>query len=349
MRAGTRRIEPLVKRTLAFDWSRAQPGAALLCLPAVALSLAAGAAVGRPRVGIMAAAGAFSVGLGSFQQIRGSRRLPMLVAAVGICLSSWIGTLAGLSPALTIALTGLWGAACGLAWASSPGASWLALQCLIWLVISTAYPAHGTLALVRGSCALAGGLLQMLVVSTAWRVAGRIPGPASPVAAPAGNTNRARAWRAAHAGIVLAVSMGLARVVGLANSYWIPMTAAIVTRPAFRQTLERGVARTAGTLAGAALATLAAWAIHPNPLAVSGLVLLFAAASYVLVFVNYAAFVATLTAYVVFLLALAGAAERTVVVHRAVCTLLGAGVAWLGHALFDGVERAVAADHPARD
>ena len=68
-----------------------------------------------------------------------------------------------------------------------------------------------------------------------------------------------------------------------------------------------------------------------------------------LVFVNYAAFVATLTAYVVFLLALAGAAERTVVVHRALCTLLGAGLAWLGHALFDGVERAVAADQPAGD
>ncbi|HVY39920.1 MAG TPA: FUSC family protein [Polyangia bacterium] len=345
----TRRIQPLVQRTLAFDWSRAQPGAALLCLPALALALAAGAAAGRPRVGIMAAAGAFSVGLASFQQIRGSRRLPMLVAAVGICLSSWIGTLAGWSPGLTIALTALWGAACGVAWASGPGVSFVALQCFIWLVISSAYPARGTMALVRGSCALAGGLVQMLVVSTAWRVTGRVSGPASPVGAAIASTTRARAWRAAHAGLVLAVSMALARVVGLANSYWIPMTAAIVTRPAFRQTVERGVARTAGTLAGAAVATVAAWAVHPSPLALSGLVLLFAAASYVLVFVNYAAFVATLTGYVVFLLALAGAGEWTVVEHRALCTLMGAALAWLGHALFDGVERAVAAGQPASD
>ena len=266
MRAGTRRIEPLVKRTLAFDWSRAQPGAALLCLPAVALSLAVGVAVGRPRVGIMAAAGAFSVGLGSFQQIRGSRRLPMLVAAVGICLSSWIGTLAGLSPALTIALTGLWGAACGRRLGVQPG------RLVAGAAVSHLAGDLDRLPRARnvgaGARILRAGRRSRADAGGLDRLAAGGPG-SGPRLARGGSarqhTNRARAWRAAHAGLVLAVSMALARVVGLANSYWIPMTAAIVTRPAFRQTVERGVARTAGTLAGAALATLAAWAVHPNP------------------------------------------------------------------------------------
>ncbi len=343
MAARARRIKPLVKRTLAFDWSRAQPRAALLCLPAIAAPLALGIALGRPRAGMMCAAGAFSVGFGSFQELRQLRRLPMLVAAAGICLSSWIGTAAGTCTPLAIALVAVWGAVCGVAWTTSPGAGWLALQCLIWLVISTAYPARGSDALVRGSCALAGGLVQIAVVWTAWKVSGGPPPPASAAGAPDVRAARARAWRAAHSGVILAVAMALARFVHLGNAYWIPITAAIVTRPAFRQTVERGLARTVGTLAGAAIATLMAWALHPRFAVLAVLVLAFAAAAYVLLYVNYASFAACVTAYVVFLLTLAGAAEHTIVAHRLLCTVLGAGLAWLGHALFDGVERTVGA------
>lgn len=71
------------------------------------------------------------------------------------------------------------------------------------------------------------------------------------------------------------------------------------------------------------------------------LVVLFAAVGYLLLYVNYAAFAASLTAYVVFLLTLAGAPERAVVARRAFCTVLGAG---LGHLLFTSVERAGGAE-----
>ena len=324
-----------------FDWSRAQPRAALLCLPAIALPLALGIGLGRTRAGMMCAAGAFSVGFGSFQQLRQSRRLPMLVAAAGICLSSWIGTWGGLSPGVAIALAGVWGAAAGAAAVTSPGASWLALQCLIWLVISTAYPAHGQAALLRGSCALAGGLFQMLVVWTGWWLGGRIPPAASTPLTPMENLARVRTWRAIHSGLILVISVALAHTVRLGNSYWIPMTAAIVTRPAFRQTVERGLARTVGTMAGAAIATLATSALHPRLLVLSVLVLVFAAGGYLLLFVNYAAFAASITAYVVFLLSMAGAPERTLVEHRLLSTLMGAALAWLGHALFHRAEQAL--------
>jgi hypothetical protein len=341
-------LRGLVHGTLSFEWSRAQPRAAALCLPAVALPLALGVALGHPRIGMMLAAGAFSVGYGSFQELRGSRRLPMLIAAAGMCLSSWIGTIAGGSPVAAVALAGIWGAAYGSSWSESPGASWIALQCTIWLLISTAYPARGLPALTRGACVLGGGFLQMIVVWTTWAVRGATLQPAAPAAVDHAHTTiRLRAWHALHASVILMLSMGLARTIHLANSYWIPMTAAIVTRPELRQTFQRGVARTAGTLAGAAIATAAAFLLRPLPGLLALLVVLFAAAGYLLLYVNYAAFAASLTAYVVFLLTLAGAPERAVIARRALCTVLGAGLAWLGHLLFAGVDRAAAGVVPS--
>ena len=336
----------LARGTLTFDWSHAQPGAALLCLPALALPLAVALVTDHVRQGMMMAAGAFSVGFGSFQELHGSRHRPMLVAAVGMCVSSWIGTLAGLSSAAAVALAGVWGAAYGLAWTIGPAASWIALQCLVWLVISSAYPASGLRLLTRGSFVLAGGLLQMLIISTVWRVRGRMSpamGSAARAAEPAlaspSSGRRARACQALRAGAVLALGMGAARWLRLPSGYWIPMTAAIVMRPALHQTIERGLARALGTLAGAAIATLIAFALRPLPVLLSVLVLIFAGAAFVLVYVNYAAFAACLTSYVVFLLALAGAAEATVVVHRILNTLIGAGLAFAGHLVFARLER----------
>jgi hypothetical protein len=333
-------LRRLVHGTLAFDWTRAQPRAAALCMPAVAIPLALGIALGQPRLGMMVAAGAFSVGFGSFQELRGSRRLPMLIAAAGMCLSSWIGTITGGSPTAAVALAGIWGAAYGAAWSESPGVSWIALQCTIWLLISTAFPARGLAALTRGACVAGGGLLQMAVVWTTWALRGppRHEG-AAPAVDHAHTTTRQRLWHAVHASTILMLSMALGRTTHLANSYWIPMTAAIVTRPELHQTVERGLARTAGTLAGAAIATAAAFLLHPLPWLLALLVVLFAATGYLLLYVNYAAFAASLTAYVVFLLTLAGAPERAVIARRALCTVLGAGLAWLGHVLFASVER----------
>ncbi|HXJ21277.1 MAG TPA: FUSC family protein [Polyangia bacterium] len=334
-------LRRLMHGTLAFDWTRVQPRPAALCMPAVAVPLALGVALGQPRLGMMVAAGGFSVGFGSFQELRGSRRLPMLGAAAGMCLSSWIGTILGGSPTAAVVLAGIWGAAYGAAWSESPGVSWIALQCTIWLLISTAFPAHGLAALTRGACVAGGGLLQMAVVWTTWAIRGTTghEGGPAPAVDHAHTTTRQRLWHAVHASTILVLSMALGRMTHLANSYWIPMTAAIVTRPELRLTVERGVARTAGTLAGAAIATAAAFLLHPLPWLLALLVVIFAAAAYLLLYVNYAAFAASLTAYVVFLLTLAGAPERAVIARRALCTVLGAGLAWLGHVLFAGVER----------
>lgn len=328
---------------LTFDWSQSQPAAAALCLPALALPLAIGVASGHVRLGMMTAAGAFSVGFGSFQRLGSSRLTPMLVAAAGMCVSSWIGTVGGLSATAITLLCAVWGAVYAHAWTRGPGASWIALQCLIWLVLSSAYPASGWGALRRGTFVLGGGLLQMGSVALAWRLTGRVAhvaGAATRAAEPALTTlspGTVQRWKVVRVATTLALAMALAHGLALPNGYWIPMTAAIVTRPGLQDTFQRGLARVAGTLAGAIVSTLIAHALHPLPGVLALVVVLFAGASYQVVYVNYAAFAACLTSYVVFLLALVGAPAAPTIVHRIQNTLIGGALAGLGHAASVGL------------
>ena len=69
------------------------------------------------------------------------------------------------------------------------------------------------------------------------------------------------------------------------------MTALLVLKPDFRQTLTRGVARIAGTLVGVEIATLIAAGIRPGALALAVLVIVFAWLCYSLLQVNYAIYV----------------------------------------------------------
>jgi hypothetical protein len=337
----------LAHETFIFDWSKFSPEAALRCVPAIAIPLVIGVSTGHPRQGIMAAAGAFSVGFGSFQELRHSRTAPMLVAAIGMCVSSWIGSIAGHSHLATVLISALWGFLYGTVWTLSPGTAWTALQCVVWLVISTAYPQSGLQALTRGSLMLAGGVLQMLLVLALWRIQGTVNpvlGGSSTleedrILSHAIEADPGRRLQAIRAAIVLAVSAAAYRYMRLPNAYWIPMTAAIVMKPALVQTFQRGLARVLGTLAGAALATLIASALQPQPWILVALVVVFAWTCYLLIYVNYAVFAVCVTSYVVFLLALAGLPEASLITHRMIATLLGGGIAWIVHAMFSPLER----------
>ncbi len=347
----------LTRETLIFDWSKFHPGAALLCLPAIAASLAIGLGTGHARQGVMAAAGAFSVGFGSFQALRHSRRTPMLLAAIVMCISSWIGTAAGNSAAGTIFVCTLWGFLYGTIWTASPGTAWIALQGVVWLAISTAYPQSGLGALTRGSLVLAGGLLQMIFIVSFWQISGFVsppfggPSEADEVATleaamQVGWRQRIQALRAA---LILGIAAALYRWLATPNAYWIPMTAAIVMKGTLQQTFQRGLARIVGTLAGAALATLLAAILRPDPWVLAALVVLFTGLSYLMIYVNYVTFAVCLTAYVVFLLALAGLPESAVIAHRSMSTILGGAIALAIHAVFSPAEKnACGADTPVR-
>jgi hypothetical protein len=339
-------LRQLTHETLIFDWTKFLPKAALRCVPAIAIPLVVGISVGHPRQGLMAAAGAFTVGFGTFQELRGSRVTPLLTGAIGMCVSSWIGSVAGHSNISIILISALWGFLYGTVWNLSPGIAWTGLQCVIWLVISTAYPQSGLQALERGSFMLAGGLLQMAIILAIRRITGTmnpvLGGNSTPeenaIVSHALGADRGMRLQAFRAAIVLAVSAAAYRYLALPNGYWIPMTAAIVMRPMLVQTFQRGLARILGTLAGAAVATVIASLLRPQPWILVALVVFFVWACYMVIFVNYALFAICLTAYVVFVLALAGLPESGLIVHRTVNTLLGGGIAWIVHALFAPLE-----------
>ena len=135
--------------------------------------------------------------------------------------------------------------------------------------------------------------------------------------------------------LTVALSTEFYRRLGIQSGYWTPMTALLVQKPAFSETLTRGLARIAGTLAGATLATIL---ITHVPLSQStmdwtlaALTSGFAFLSFATNPVNYGLFVLCLTSYIVFLLSLNQIPGPEIAHRRALCTVAGAAIALLIH------------------
>ena len=334
-------------RVFQADWSKLDLRSPLRCLPAIALVLAVGIATGYTRASVAMAAGAYSVGFGSFHQIRGSRVLPMLLAAFGMGMASWAGTLAGLSAAASAYMAGV--AAFVYAWISQydPEASWVALQAAIWLVISTGYPERGLQSLVRGSLVLAGGLLQTAVIVLWWRLEKAIAleavdcrfRAATPAAAQPASDDLPRWLFPLRAGLTLAAAAALYKWLSKQNGYWLPMTALIVVRREFHDAMQRGLARVAGTITGAAVASLIVYIAPSSPWIRAAGVVLFAWGCYALFWVSYAHFAMCLTSYLAFLFSFAGLESEGVIVRRVVFTAMGGALVFLMHWIAERIVR----------
>jgi len=331
-----------LREVARFDSSKLDLRTALSCLPAIALPLIAGFWLGH-RESLVAAGGAMSVGFGSWQRISESRTVPLLCAAFGMAFAAAVGTLVG-NGSISVALTiGGWGFLCGLLWALDAGAWWVCLQCAIALLIAAAFPNDLAGAALRGCLVLTGGLLQTLVALivqpevrspiAGMRINWRRPGlhralkRLRPHIAP-----RSAAFRyGVRLAITLAVGAGTTRALNMRQWYWVPMTALLVLKPDLHQTLVRGFARIAGTIVGAAIATLIAAWLRPSAPVLVVLVLISAALCFTLLNVNYAAYAIAITSYVAFLLALVGLPELATVHTRVVNTALGGLLAFIGH------------------
>jgi uncharacterized membrane protein YccC len=121
----------------------------------------------------------------------------------------------------------------------------------------------------------------------------------------------------------------LAHQFALSNGYWVPMTALLILRSDLSETLTRGLARMAGTIIGAGLATLLVSTLRPGPATLIVLIVLFAWLCYSTVIVSYGTFSVSVTAYIAFLLALGGLPENDVALHRVANTCLGGSLALL--------------------
>ncbi|WP_369144955.1 FUSC family protein [Streptomyces sp. R44] len=122
------------------------------------------------------------------------------------------------------------------------------------------------------------------------------------------------------------------------HGYWAPMASVMVMRPDFSQTYARSVARFGGTLVGVALATAVVQSAHPGMYLSAALAVVCAFGMYLLMRTGYAAGQVFVSAYVVFLLGMAGAGLTQTVRERVLLTLLGGVLAMLSYAVYPAWE-----------
>ena len=350
-------MSDLTDQLRSFKWSTSEPLHSLLCLPAVALPLILGVALGYPGTGVLMAGGAQTVGFGSFQQPLFRRSGPMALATVGIGFSACVGALCRDSTALLLVATLVWAVLYGLSNSISSAAAWVGQQCCVFLIVSSAaYSTPGTThdlwlsALLRGAGVLAGGALQTLLLLTLrhWfpQVQTQFSSPDfDPTHFGRGFLREQLQWGSATLQYALRVAVtgvlavAIYRRLPFHNAYWVGMTAILIPKPEWTSTAARSLLRTGGTLLGAALCTLLIVALHPHGEVLTALVLLFLFLTYLLLNVNYGAFAAVLTSYIVFLLAIVHNPTHDVLRNRMLATLTGCAVALGVHLAFLSVRR----------
>lgn len=330
-----------------FNWSRQTFASDLIFVVPIAFCLAIGVAVGHPAAGMITAGGAMTVGFGSKQSIDRSRLLPMIFASVGIAFSTFVGMVAGHANFILVVVAALWAFGYGMLSGREGGYGWVGQQCVVTLLVGSAFPFSAKLAVGRALLLLAGGVLQVLWSSAALRLFRQLREHLRELARylreeelalrAAMTEVAAKVRQRRFADSTIAYSLRLAVTVGVsteiyrqlhsASGYWIPMTAMLVLKPGLADTASRAIARTLGTVAGAWAVSLLVAHLAPSPLTLAVLTVVFAWLSYATLNVNYALFSIFITGYIVFLLSLARIPGTEIAHRRALCTALGGAIA----------------------
>ncbi|WP_217198602.1 FUSC family protein [Streptomyces buecherae] len=130
----------------------------------------------------------------------------------------------------------------------------------------------------------------------------------------------------------------LGSLLPLGHGYWAPMASVMVMRPDFEQTYARGVARFTGTLVGVALGGAVMALARPGEWVSAGLAVVCVGLMYLLMRTGFTVASACISAYVVFLLGIAGEGWSQTVQDRVGLTLLGGLLAMAAYALFPAWE-----------
>jgi uncharacterized membrane protein YccC len=153
-------------------------------------------------------------------------------------------------------------------------------------------------------------------------------------------TLRSSAFRhAVRLAVATAVGAGLYRALDLWHGYWVPLTILFILRPEFGSTFTRGLQRYAGTALGVGLATVIAAALHPGPYALATITTVMAVAMFAFLIANYGVFVVSVTVFIVFMSAFAGAPEHSAALHRLIATAIGTTITLGAMALWPTWER----------
>jgi hypothetical protein len=338
-----------------FNWSAFSFRLPLISASAVAICLFAGILGGHPGGGLVAGGGAFTIGFGANQRIADSRLIPMIAAIFGCSTAALAGSVAGHRDYWLVIAAAVSAFIYGVLTARNAGLSWVGQQASVALLVASAFPTELKPALVRAGLIAAGGTVQLLITTIGLRLIPNLRKDLLSLAVSVVGTvydqdqqalvrrirELPRSLQPLTAGaaleyslrLVLTVTIGteIYRRLGMQSGYWIPMTALLVQRPAFAETLVRATLRVLGTLAGAWLCSLLIAHVAPSPPVLAIGAALFALLAFATNSVNYGLFAACLTAYIVFLLSLNLIPGPVIAHRRAWCTLLGGLIALVVH------------------
>jgi len=156
---------------------------------------------------------------------------------------------------------------------------------------------------------------------------------------------------------VLRHAIRLAALVALGNelerafywhrSYWLPMTIVLVLKPEFTTTFSRGLLRIGGTIVGLFLATALFRVLPESATLQIGLIFVFTLLLRWVGPANYGIFAVAISALVVLLMAITGAAPKEVIWARGINTVAGGTLAVLGYWIWPTWERTQVSDRIA--
>jgi uncharacterized membrane protein YgaE (UPF0421/DUF939 family) len=337
----------LLSDSFVFHWNEGTFKVDLLFVVPVAVCLAIGLLAGNAAAGMIAAGGAMTTGFGAKQRIDQSRLLPMIFCALGIAFSTFVGMVAGHEGVGLVLIASAFGFGYGMLSARAAGYGWVGQQCVVTLLVASAFPFSVGDAALRSALIFAGGILQVLSSAALLQLFEELAGNVRALTRYLQEEEQALlhtyrlALRRLRSGalhdspvpyatrlaVVLALSTELYRALHFASGYWIPMTALLVLRPGLSDTASRAIARTVGTLAGAVLASTCLAYTHPAPVALACFTVVFAWLAYSTLNINYALFSVCLTSYIVMLLSLTSIPGTEIARRRTICTVLGGAMA----------------------
>lgn len=130
-----------------------------------------GALLDRPALGVSAAIGAFITGFTSPQGIYRTRLVAVLVAAAGMAVASFVGTVAANSTIAIVAATAVAGYAYGTVAQLGQVASTVGVNSFVAFVLFSSQALAPHAALQQSAIVLAGGLVQAMLLLAVWPAA----------------------------------------------------------------------------------------------------------------------------------------------------------------------------------
>ena len=333
-----------------FHWDALQLRLPLVSASAVALCVLVGVAAGHPGGALIASGGALTIGFGANQRIADSRVRPMIFGVFATATAAFAGTIAGHRGFTLVLFSAISAAIYGVLTVRNSGVAWVGQQASVALFVASAFPSNLRGSFTRAGLIALGGVIQVLFTSAGLRLIPELRKdllaiPRSfydqrrellvrlrhlPEALPAPDRRTAAAY-ALRMMITVVIASELYRQLNMQSGYWVPMTALLVQKPAFFETLTRGLLRIGGTLAGAILATQLAVHVPLGPYTLAVLTTFFAFWSFATNSVNYGLYTLCLTSYIVFLLSLNQTPGPELAHRRAWCTIAGALIAFVIH------------------